>query len=188
MRSQIEKIKNPCLLFKASRREIPPSCINKLLQKEHNQGSTMLASWSIVVLLVMFCMTTLVQTIPSCEILIALCVTWKSRAYISALYQNLENSDRTHRKLSYHQTASSRKKKKKKRGICQRRVWWRWWGAAMHYAVKFLIRSLSLYTSRASIFLLLNYFRENILVRIEVQFHFLYVYVVEMKVTVAKLQ
>ena len=40
----------------------------------------------------------------------------------------------------------------------------------MHYAVKFLIRSLSLYTSRASIFLLLNYFRENILVKIEVVF------------------
>ena len=107
------------LMKKCWRREIPPSCVNQLLQlvvqEQNNQGSTMLASWSIVVLLVMFCMTTLVQTIPSCEILIALCVTWKSRAYISALYQNLENSDRTHRKLSYHQTASSGGKKEKKR-------------------------------------------------------------------------
>ena len=39
-------------MFKASRRRIPLSCINQLLQKQHNQGSTMLSSWSIVVHLV----------------------------------------------------------------------------------------------------------------------------------------
>ena len=39
------------------------------------------------------------------------------------------------------------------------------------------IRNLSLNTSTASIFLQLNYFRENIWVRIWVQFHFLYIFV-----------
>ena len=57
----------------------------------------------------MFCMTTLLHTIPSFEILIVLCVTLKVVS-ISVLNQNLENSEPTHRKLSYHQTASSREK------------------------------------------------------------------------------
>ena len=39
------------------------------------------------------------------------------------------------------------------------------------------IRNLSLNTSTASIFLQFNYFRENIWVRIWVQFHFLYIFV-----------
>ena len=39
------------------------------------------------------------------------------------------------------------------------------------------IRNLSLNTSTASIFLQFNYFRENIWVKIWVQFHFLYIFV-----------
>ena len=47
----------------------------------------------------------------------------------------------------------------------------------MHCNVKGAVRNLSLNTSSATIFLLLNYFRENIWVRVEVQFHFLYIFV-----------
>ena len=68
MRSKGENKKKS--MYKASRREISPSCLNLL---------SFISST--------FCMTTLVQTIPSCEILIVLCVTLKSRACISALYQ-----------------------------------------------------------------------------------------------------
>ena len=49
----------------------------------------------------------------------------------------------------------------------------------MHYAaihVKFSFRNLSLNASTATLFLLINHFRENIWVRFKVQFHFLYIF------------
>ena len=43
--------------------------------------------------------------------------------------------------------------------------------------VKVAIRNLSLNTSTATVFLLFNYFRENIWVKTNVEFHFLYMFV-----------
>ena len=43
--------------------------------------------------------------------------------------------------------------------------------------VKVAVRNLSLNTSTATVFLLFNYFRENIWVKTNVEFHFLYMFV-----------
>ena len=95
----------------------------------------------------MFCITNFFQTIPSSEIVTVLFVTLKSRiSVLNQICRIREFEPNTPKALAkwLHQ-----EKKGGQRG--QRKAWWRWWGAAMQYAVKFSVRSLSLNTSRASI-------------------------------------